>query len=785
MTCEGESIRILGGRIGNNTLQQELWTPILEKIQSRLLKCSTANPTLEAKRHYVQVTVGTCTQYATSVSGMPLSIVKELNKMQRHLMWNGSASSQVGCQTLQKELSDGGKCLFDIQTQNEAIDLVNLRTLLCGRNRTFPVWTYIAKSILNAHPLSSDNLDSGAAINPFLQKWTPKSRNLPFFLQSMVNTARKYGITFAGIRPTQTIRNSLPIWHHIYEDTKKRQIHQGQKSHCLCHTVGDAVKISTHLHQPDHEGTNLCECFDCVTDRTVNKCPNPHACATATKRKLDGIQPAWDPRCDTLPPPAQAPLTRHAAPAHNTESVLFDPDLTLSTLENGFRTFTKWDNLTLVHIPPPPRCFIPPTTPTHLDLYLASKTVTPLNGKPHTGCSVVFGLDDPRNQFFRLPNDLDQLSSTGILFALYQIITPDLSFTCSNTIVKLYLNNRIIFNFLAGSWKNWDYFSCPISPTKTLARSLLSHLRSRRAPLELHYLPPQHLVELTFTHISALEGANLPPVTDSPIFPIVASTHLRGITLNTLTQKIAHRGLRQIHLNNSPQWRMTTHNILSIQTALCNLNMREPTPRDIWLSIRKPVFTPKLHNFFYITIHGGQCIGPWWKNISGYEDRQNCTHCASLDTMEHILTQCKKPGQQVAWNLAQTLWGKRTSTPWPNPSIGLIFGCGLVRLAGNDKPLSRFYCILLSETAHFIWKLRCETLVSRNDAPASNMEIHNCWVHTINERLALDRLMATTHMLSCKSVSPNLFAHTWCGTLLHEEKLPEDWITKRETFSGY
>ena len=158
MSCEGESVCILWGQIGNNTLQQELWTPILEKVQSYLLKCSDVNLTLEAKWHYTQVTVSTCTQYTTSVSGMPHDIVKELNKMQQHLMWNGSLSSQVGCQTLQKELSDRGKWLFDVQMHNDAICLVNLWTLLCGRNGTFPVWTHLAKAILSAHRLSSANL---------------------------------------------------------------------------------------------------------------------------------------------------------------------------------------------------------------------------------------------------------------------------------------------------------------------------------------------------------------------------------------------------------------------------------------------------------------------------------------------------------------------------------------------------------------------------------------------------------------------------------------------------
>lgn len=202
------------------------------------------------------------------------------------------------------------------------------------------------------------------------------------------------------------------------------------------------------------------------------------------------------------------------------------------------------------------------------------------------------------------------------------------------------------------------------------------------------------------------------------------------------------------------------------------------------MSIRGPIFPPKLHNFFYLAIHGGQRIGHWWSKISGYEDRQTCAYCNLPDTMDDILTQCTKPGQLIAWNLARTLWEKKTSLPWLNPSLGLILGCGLVRLqcpGDHNRLLDRFYCILVSETAFFIWKLRCETLLSKNDTPATATEIHNRWVHTLNERLTLDRLLTNMQTAGHRAVHPKLFAQTWHGALLDEDHLPEDWITKRET----
>jgi hypothetical protein len=88
---EGESVRILGARIGNGLDAHAVWTPTIEKIDAALERWERTHPTLEARRHIVQTTIGSMTQYLTQVNGMPKSIEKILTKMEWDFVWGGKS----------------------------------------------------------------------------------------------------------------------------------------------------------------------------------------------------------------------------------------------------------------------------------------------------------------------------------------------------------------------------------------------------------------------------------------------------------------------------------------------------------------------------------------------------------------------------------------------------------------------------------------------------------------------------------------------------------------------
>ncbi|KJA26901.1 hypothetical protein HYPSUDRAFT_113648, partial [Hypholoma sublateritium FD-334 SS-4] len=85
---EKEAKRFLGAWIGNQTNQEGIWSPTIEKISSYLARWEKTWPTIEGRRIILQWIVGGMTQYLTNVQGMPKPIVKRLDKICNAFKWD-------------------------------------------------------------------------------------------------------------------------------------------------------------------------------------------------------------------------------------------------------------------------------------------------------------------------------------------------------------------------------------------------------------------------------------------------------------------------------------------------------------------------------------------------------------------------------------------------------------------------------------------------------------------------------------------------------------------------
>lgn len=116
--------------------------------------------------------------------------------------------------------------------------------------------------------------------------------------------------------------------------------------------------------------------------------------------------------------------------------------------------------------------------------------------------------------------------------------------------------------------------------------------------------------------------------------------------------------------------------------------------------------------FLWMAAHDAYRIGKYWlKEILRKElqNRSECTYCGVPETMDHILTRCESPGQKEVWELAEQMWARK-SLEWRQPWLGNIISCALTEFQTDDgKRLpgaNRLWRILISESAHLIWKLR-------------------------------------------------------------------------------
>ncbi|KAI0682199.1 hypothetical protein BC835DRAFT_1300062, partial [Cytidiella melzeri] len=213
-----------------------------------------------------------------------------------------------------------------------------------------------------------------------------------------------------------------------------------------------------------------------------------------------------------------------------------------------------------------------------------------------------------------------------------------------------------------------------------------------------------------------------------------------------------------------------------------------PTRGSIWKSLRHKDISRKISDFLWRTMHNSLKVGKFWAHIQDLEHRRTCTLCDEEDSIDHILVECSAPDCTRIWALCESLWHIKTPTvPWPGKHIGNLLGAPLANFTtpdGKRQPgLSRLYCIMMTESAHLIWRLRCEQRIDRGGKKHSLREIDRKWLTAMNMQVTIDSEL-TKLKYGKQKLPKQLVLRTWSGILNHDRDLPLDWIEYR-VFSGY
>ncbi|KAJ8074154.1 hypothetical protein PM082_012446 [Marasmius tenuissimus] len=176
-----------------------------------------------------------------------------------------------------------------------------------------------------------------------------------------------------------------------------------------------------------------------------------------------------------------------------------------------------------------------------------------------------------------------------------------------------------------------------------------------------------------------------------------------------------------------------------------------------------PPLRIKRRHFLFLLMHGGYRTGNFWKEIPGYEHRAKCSYCGETESIRHIFLECRAPGRKQVWRLARELWAT-TGREWPVISMGLIMACAQISFTNDDGKnipgVSRFFQIVISESAFLIWKLRNQRVINEED-PQSHKAIENKWIYAIKNRMNLDWLMTDRKRYEKRALSSKLVRETW------------------------
>jgi len=104
---------------------------------------------------------------------MPNHIESALQKVINDFIWDDGEKPRIALKFLQQPKEMGGLNILDIKAQNEAIDLMWLKTYLNFTPHRQP-WATVTDLIINAAALK-DTITS-VRRNTFLQCWDPLSR---------------------------------------------------------------------------------------------------------------------------------------------------------------------------------------------------------------------------------------------------------------------------------------------------------------------------------------------------------------------------------------------------------------------------------------------------------------------------------------------------------------------------------------------------------------------------------------------------------------------------------
>jgi len=327
-----------------------------------------------------------------------------------------------------------------------------------------------------------------------------------------------------------------------------------------------------------------------------------------------------------------------------------------------------------------------------------------------------------------------------------------------------------------------------LTPDQNLLKAVVAEIRKRTAITSIQISSPENPSPKIKDARKLAEQALALDKPNEISTNIERHLDLQGLALNIGNQALFYRGIRKSK-SKSHTKRSTLIKLAATRYAVNSLCDYTPTDEQIWKSIRDRNISKSIRNFFYKSLHNTYKVGKYWNNIPTFEHREQCIQCGEEESIEHIITECPESIPiKVIWDLVEKIWKMKGGT-WNPINYGIILGCNLVKFKHeNGKPdhgKNRLFTILISESAHLIWKIHFDQVINRTeDNKLTQTEIHNKWVNIMNTHLKMDVILTNSYKYKCKATPFNKVLDTWKNILFNERKLPENWIKQTGVLVG-
>jgi ribonuclease HI len=772
IAADKEATRILGAWIGNETNPEEPWRRIVETIKKDFARWETRFPTLEGKRHIVQMIAGGKTHFLARAQGMPEKIQNEIQKLINSFVWEKEVSS-MKIDGLSIEIEKGGRKILDIRARNDAINLMWVKDYL-RMNTNRPKWAYMADEIFRMkRPKRAKSAPEEVANwNPFTQDWQPssRSRNVPERVKKAMRLAVRHGAQLEAVKPNLETRMELPIWLHRKTNREAARLYKREGAKCLktkhkTHYVGQILELVANIPD-DHRRTNFCACRSCA-DMSLEGCTHPNDCMEIARKLLDAIAPSWNPELWE-----EEPTTALETPTVTENEVLVNNRMAWTNLENSIRIFTTPEGTT--------------TEWTQDTQAAGDETIVYTDGScPHNGTAEAraesgawFGDNDPRNAAIRVPGR-EQSNQIGELMAiLYTVKTAP-----RNIPLRIRSDSRFAIEGLTKHARTWEEKDWIGVKHGQVFKCTTAWIRARQSSTTLQWVKGHAGIKGNEEADKlAAQGAQKETTLPAIDLRIPEHTMASGAMLTKATQSMIYQHLKE---RRSIERQATQRALSRVEEEDKDIFGLTPTANAIWRSMRHRDISKKARDFLWKHAHGIFRLGSFWNNIPGLEERGTFPLCQNQETFQHIIQECSSTERKTVWKAANRLWKTRYDDDLPTTE-GAVLGCGLASFTRGDgkpdAPKNRLYRILMSESAHLIWILRCERRI--RDEDHSERAIYNRWDRKINDRMRVDCLLTNEYLFEKKALKTKKVYDTWTKYSTSTTDLRRDWCRQPGVLVG-